>query len=99
MTVFFPSEGDRIVITRYSPSGTPSTVIGTARKIMPFAERDGVWIGGWEFTGRDLHTGEEIRSAWACSESLLRHHGAQQTVRLATDADEQALLRRRTSAA
>ncbi|MCX4606803.1 hypothetical protein OG402_40980 [Streptomyces anulatus] len=92
--MFFPSEGDRIVITRYTQDGSPATVIGTARKITPFAERDGVKTGGWDFTGHDLHTGKDIRSAWSCSETLLLHHQVQQTVRPATDADEQAPRRR-----
>lgn len=88
--MYYPADGDRVVITRYKPNGAiTKTWIGTVTDVTPF-EQDhlGTWMGGWMFTGRPLgpDSREEV-SAWTCSEALWLHYGARQTVRPATPDD------------
>ena len=84
--VYWPSESERVVVTRHPPFGKGTSYIGTATQIMPYEEDDnGVWVGGWLLTGKNMVTGQEEHSYWACSEMLMRYHGALQTVRPATE--------------
>lgn len=84
-STYWPSEGERVVVTRHSPfGGVP--YIGIATQIMPYEEDDtGVWVGGWLLSGKNTVTGQAEHSYWACSEMLLRYQGALQTVRPATE--------------
>lgn len=87
--MFFPAEGDRIVVTRTMKGSARSTSwVGTATEVVPFHKSDsGVWIGGWRLTGHNLTTGEPVDSHFACSQSLARYGHGEQTVRLATEED------------
>jgi hypothetical protein len=87
--MFFPAEGDRIVVTRTMKGSTRSTSwVGRATQVMPFHESEsGVWIGGWRLTGHNVATGEPEDSHFACSQSLARYNHGVQTVRRATEDD------------
>ncbi|MFH0246390.1 hypothetical protein ACGRHY_29115 [Streptomyces sp. HK10] len=88
--MFFPSEGDRIVVTRTGRDGRTTSYIGTATEVTPYgpSTMGNFWVGGWRLTGRDMATGETKDSYFACTEVLERYDRAiHQTVRLAT-ADE-----------
>ena len=86
--VFFPSEGDRIVVTTITPDGGKYVNVGVATRIMPFHKApEGAWIGGWTFTGTN-YKGQSICIAMACTRSMRLHHPEYtQIVRLATDDD------------
>lgn len=89
--MYYPADGDRVVITHHSP-GTPKSSIGTVTDVTPFEQDEfGTWMGGWMFTGHEMGPGgKEIHTAMACPEAVLLHHGAQQSVRPATPDDELA---------
>jgi hypothetical protein len=89
--VYYPAEGDRVVITRYKPAGAIAmTWLGTVTDVMPYTKDHlGTWMGGWTFTGRELRPGgKDTFGAWTCSEALLLHYGARQSVRPATPDEE-----------
>lgn len=86
MTTFYPSEGDRIIVTRTRRDGRTISWIGTATEVTEYAETDsGIWVGGWRLTGSNTATGDPYDSHQACTETLERHdQGIRQTVRPAT---------------
>ncbi|MFJ8676822.1 hypothetical protein [Streptomyces sp. NPDC093589] len=89
--MFFPSNGDRIVLTRTGRDGRTASYIGTTTEVMPFerSTTGNLWLGGWRLTGHDRATGEAKDSYFACTQSLERYdQGIRQTVRLATADDE-----------
>jgi ribosome modulation factor len=89
--VFFPSEGDRIVVTRTGRDGRTHSYIGTASAVTPYGPSTigSLWVGGWRLTGHNMATGEAEDSHFACTEALERYdQGIRQTVRLATTDDE-----------
>lgn len=86
--MFYPSEGDRIVVTRKGRDGRTTTWTGTATEVTDCTETDsGLWLGGWRLTGHNTATGESYDSHQACTETLERYdQGIRQTVRLADTA-------------
>ncbi|MDX3066387.1 MULTISPECIES: hypothetical protein [Streptomyces] len=89
--MFSPTDGDRIVVTRIGRDGRTTSYIGTATEVVPYGPSliGSVWTGGWRLTGRNLATGEDENSYFACTEALERYDPAiRQTVRLATADDE-----------
>ncbi|MEW2434244.1 hypothetical protein AB0952_08685 [Streptomyces caniferus] len=89
--MFFPSDGDRIVLTRIGRDGRTTSYIGMATEVMPYgrSSTSGLWLGGWRLTGHNTATGESEDSYFACTEALERYDPAiRQTVRLATAGDE-----------
>ncbi|MEU6331607.1 hypothetical protein ABZ851_30650 [Streptomyces sp. NPDC047049] len=89
--MFFPSDGDRIVLTRIGRDGRTTSYIGTATDVMPYQRSSigGLWLGGWRLTGHNTATGETKDSYFACTEVLERYdQGIRQTVRLAAADDE-----------
>lgn len=85
----YPSDGDRIVLTRTGRDGRARSVIGRATEVTPYERgTSGVWVGGWRLTGHDTATGEAVDSYFACTEALERYdQGVRQSVRLATDGE------------
>ncbi|MFD3422084.1 hypothetical protein [Streptomyces decoyicus] len=87
----FPSDGDRIALTRTGRDGLTRSYIGTATEVTPYGRStiDGLWVGGWRLTGHDLSTGEAADSYFACTQTLERYDsGIRQSVRLACAEDE-----------
>ncbi|MFI7089509.1 hypothetical protein ACIBUR_38725 [Streptomyces anulatus] len=88
--MLFPTDGDRIVLTRAGRDGRTRSWIGTVSEVTPYERgSSGLWIGGWRLQGRNMATGEDFDSHLACTEALERYDtGIRQTVRMATAADE-----------
>ncbi|WP_019061387.1 hypothetical protein [Streptomyces prunicolor] len=89
--MFSPTDGDRIVLTRTGRDGRTTSYIGIATEVIPYGPSliGDLFTGGWRLTGRNMATGEDEDSYFACTEALERYDPAiRQTVRLATADDE-----------